>query len=193
MAQDPLNNPPKTYEELFERTANDAGAWLASAEGLAAAGEAVKRDDDNTGGAKLLADKGTLTPKRSVYVMLLGYAIECALKGLLAKAGKAPGTAAGTLERRFKTHKLGDLADAARVSLSAAEKETLVWLSCYVEYMGRYPIPTKWDRWMDEPAIGFALEVDASRTRTRVRWSEAEHLATAEAIFAKLAQDLKSP
>jgi len=145
MNQGPLNSPPKSYAELFEKTANDAVAWLDSAEGLAAAAEAVKRDDDNTGGARVLADAGTLTRKRGVYAMLLGYAIECALKGLLAKAGNKLGTSTGTLEPRFKTHKLADVANAAGVSVSAAEKETLTWLWCYIEYMGRYDESTRPD------------------------------------------------
>ena len=77
--------------------------------------------------------------------------------------------------------------------MSVAEKETLTWLWCYIEYMGRYPIPTKWEQWMNEPAIGFALLADKSGDLTGVKWSEVKHLATAAALFERLVRDLKSP
>src|ERR1051325_3774090 len=141
--QDTEFDAPTAYAELFEKTANDSAAWVDSAQALAAAAEAVKRDDDNTGGGKVFADTGNMTPKRGAYAMLLGYAIECALKALLLRNGHKLGTATGTLEPRFKSHKLVNLVDHTGTDVSAAEREALVWVSCYIEYMGRYPLPTK--------------------------------------------------
>jgi hypothetical protein len=76
-----------------------------------------------------------------VRAMLLGYAIECALKGLWVKSGHkivAVGKYVGVAGT--KDHDLTQLARAVGFSPTAAEANVLRRLSKFVRFAGRYPV-----------------------------------------------------
>lgn len=76
-----------------------------------------------------------------VRAMLLGYAIECALKGLWVKSGHkivAVGKYVGVAGA--KDHDLTQLAKAVGFSPTAAEADVLRRLSKFVRFAGRYPV-----------------------------------------------------
>jgi hypothetical protein len=138
--------PDDVYRFEFDATANGPGAWLFSAEALFAAAKIIKKDAAEQRGEGLLASGLMLVPY-PVYAMLLGYAIECTLKGIwvknghvLAKAGRFVGVP------KVGDHQLAQLAIAIGVKLSAKEKDVLQRLSEFVLFAGRYPIPKKWEK-----------------------------------------------
>lgn len=84
----------------------------------------------------------------SVYGMLLGYAIECALKGLWVKCGNElikNGRYIGV--PNAGDHQLGQLArivsGPAGVMVNTTEYGVLDRLSAFVLFAGRYPVPLK--------------------------------------------------
>lgn len=139
------NEPPSpenlwmpSLETQIERRGNNARAWLSTVETLTEAARKVRYD----------MDSDELMPAiNAVYAMLLGYAIECALKGLWLEGGQ-------TLVRdgryaRIKGaghHQLRQLAEKVHIvfplDLDAQELDTLDRLTAFVLFAGRYPIPT---------------------------------------------------
>jgi hypothetical protein len=79
----------------------------------------------------------------AVSAMLLGYAIECALKALWVKKGNKiaqGGKLVGVPQ--CGDHELLQLSRAVDFSLTEKEKDLLVRLSKYVKFEGRYPVAT---------------------------------------------------
>ena len=79
----------------------------------------------------------------STSMLLLACAIECLLKVYLVKSGVSLVNQEGALQGKFKTHKLHRIAEYAKLDLSLVDLKTLHWLTYFLEWRGRYPIPTK--------------------------------------------------
>jgi hypothetical protein len=79
----------------------------------------------------------------SVSMLLLAYAIESLVKVYLVKSGVSLVNQNGALQGKFKTHKLRKLAEYAKLDLPAADLKILDCLTHFLEWRGRYPIPTK--------------------------------------------------
>jgi hypothetical protein len=95
-----------------------------------------------------------------VRAMLLGYAIECALKGLWVKGGNkivAGGKYIGVTGA--KDHDLAQLAKAVGFSLTVAESDVLQRLSKFVRFAGRYPVARTSDE-MRPHAVSVIGKVD---------------------------------
>ena len=78
----------------------------------------------------------------SVSALLLGFAIECLIKGCLI-TNETFIEANGALKKKFKTHKLRRLAGYAKLDLSEYQLKILDFLTHCLEWRGRYPIPAK--------------------------------------------------
>jgi hypothetical protein len=81
-----------------------------------------------------------------VSTMLLASAVECLLKAKLASDGVRLISPDGVLQERFRTHNLRRLATEADLKLPEISLRILDGLSAFLEWRGRYPIPTKWER-----------------------------------------------
>jgi len=78
-----------------------------------------------------------------VSTLLLAASIESLLKGLILVSGEKLLEADGKLKRAFRHHRLHDYARQAGLSpLSADDIRALKRLSAFLEWQGRYPIPT---------------------------------------------------
>jgi hypothetical protein len=90
-----------------------------------------------------LPDGTELMPStQAVYAMLIGYSIECALKGLWIKAGNKIVKDGGYVGvKGVGDHEVGQLAQLVDPSLSAVELDVLNRLSAFIRFAGRYPIP----------------------------------------------------
>ncbi len=82
-------------------------------------------------------------------MLLLAYAVECRLKAALLKKGGSPVSPEGILQKQFKHHNLRRFAVEAGVGLSETDLQVLDGLTAFLEWRGRYPIPTKWERLRD--------------------------------------------
>jgi hypothetical protein len=70
----------------FDSSGNNYRAWMFMAETLLEAAKNVKKGAADEGGEEL-HDSGLMLDTDSVYAMLLGYTIECLLKGIWVKNG----------------------------------------------------------------------------------------------------------
>jgi hypothetical protein len=146
--------PRKSQTDLiiqanFELIGNRYDSWLSSAEMLRQAAKTVKR------AAEVNSDElpaGLMLDTYAVYAMLLGYVIECLLKGIWVKNGN-PMVENGVLigVRNVGDHELGQLAREVLakdvgIKLTTAEANNLDRLSAFVRSFGRYPIPTTWEQ-----------------------------------------------
>jgi hypothetical protein len=75
-------------------------------------------------------------------MLLLAYAIESLIKVYLVKSGVSLVNQDGALQKKYKTHKLRRLVEYAKLDLSVDELKMLDWLTHFLEWRGRYPIPT---------------------------------------------------
>ncbi|WP_226468290.1 hypothetical protein [Luteimonas panaciterrae] len=70
--------------------------------------------------------------------LLAGYTIEVGLKAIyFSEATRDPS------DTKYQTHNLNDLAAIAGVSLSKSEADLCEFLSKYIVWLGRYPVPKK--------------------------------------------------
>lgn len=74
--------------------------------------------------------------------MLLGFAVENALKGIII-VGDPTLTSEDKLARIIRSHNLCDLATDAKVILNVQEEAILHALTCLVVWAGRYPTPSR--------------------------------------------------
>lgn len=185
------SNEPTLGEE-FQGTANEPLAWFYTAEALASTAHTVKKSDDEKGGGALLEDFGQMTRTRGIYAMLLGYAVECAIKGLYVKAGNEMAGPNGVLHHipGFKSHNLRMMATTGKLNLSDNELKALDWLSGYIKHLGRYPIPAKAKHLEAPEGYGFEISVYENGT-TKIHSTDSDHLAVAEALIVKLVEQLQ--
>jgi hypothetical protein len=132
---------------VHEITGNNPNAWYSWVETLTRAANRVREDDTQL--PSLPGGEEGMFAINAVYAMLLGYAIECALKGLWVAAGNKiveNGQYSGV--RNIGPHELGKLARVVTalpvaVRVSAAELNVLDRLSAFILFAGRYPISKK--------------------------------------------------
>ncbi len=75
-----------------------------------------------------------------VYYFNIGLCLENMLKGVLCY--RNPDLIAGTkIDRKIKHHRLKELALMTGLNFSVDEKSLLNFLTTYVRWFGRYPIP----------------------------------------------------
>jgi hypothetical protein len=125
-------------DHFFERSGDSPAAWLFSAWEL----------KSGAGRVDWLADP--LTPNQDlrhlfpIYRLLMGLSFENLFKGILIAQGTAA-TQGGKLKTVFKNHDLNKLANKVEISplvFSSQERKLLGDLFLFVEWQGRYPIPT---------------------------------------------------
>ena len=123
----------------------------------------------------------------AVQAMLLGLAIECALKGKYVKDGGRLTDAKG----RFVgvpgagDHDLVQLADAAKCNLSDDERTAFRRLNTFVEWAGRYPVPLNWEK-MLSTTVGARGPLDP-------RFILRQEIAIAESVFGRLENEIAPP
>jgi hypothetical protein len=133
----------EVWRWMFKIGANNPQAWRVSADGLLRAARAV-------GAAIRPSPEGTTDAMVSVQAMLIGMAIECALKARWLKQGRRFATPGAGFSRDGKLdlnvmwgargHNLRAM--AATVGLSnEADLALLDRLSQFVKWAGRYPVP----------------------------------------------------
>ena len=79
-----------------------------------------------------------------VAAMLLVFALECLLKGRLARDAADVVSRDGVLQEQFKDHNLRRPVARARIDLPDADPAILDVLTEFLRWRGRYPIPTIW-------------------------------------------------
>lgn len=83
------------------------------------------------------------------FLLLCGLAVENFIKALIVKRvfarqdGRPDPNAPTVLPGYLNTHNLCELADRASFVTSGRERRTLIRLTHYIEWAGRYPIPRK--------------------------------------------------
>ena len=112
--------------------------WLSQAKALSVAAEAVLRGDPRFGEMPVEIRSICDSQYRAAGLMLVGYGLETALKGMMILRGQFDLTA--TCKSASRHHKLEQLADFVP-NLSAKDKAILRSLTKYVEWAGRYPAP----------------------------------------------------
>jgi hypothetical protein len=92
---------------------------------------------------------------RGVATMLLASSVECLLKAKLTTNGIQLISEDGILHERFRTDNLRRLAVDAGLGLHEADLTVLDGLTAFLEWRGRYPIPTRWERLRDLNSMEF--------------------------------------
>jgi hypothetical protein len=116
-----------------------------------------------------------------VGLMLLGFAMENLLKALLL-AQDSSIVADGKLKWPGKTgHELGELAEAAGLTLNAGEGQILDNLKEFVLWAGRYPLPKKQLEQSSEQGLQINLWENACRLFDRLRSNPAINSGVAPA------------
>ena len=145
----------------FECTLDSPGSWYFSAWRLKRAAEEIDtftllgRGFSNQQAKGRDAELQFLTP---VYRFLLGQAFENLLKGIIIAHGKPAGSN-GKLLESFRKHEIKSLLeklDPSQCTLTSEEQAILFDLQQYVEWAGRYPIPTKADT--HQIVLGYSSE-----------------------------------
>lgn len=128
---------------MYDMTGNNPNAWYASVELLT---QAAKRVRYNARPLTMPEGDEGMFAINGVYAMLLGYAIECALKGLWVKGGKTIAKDGKLLRiRGVGNHQVGQLArkvqEVIELRIEDVELDVLDRISAFVRFAGRYPIP----------------------------------------------------
>ncbi len=143
---------------VHERLGNAWWAWMVWVNTLEETAECIGQSSSHIQGHN---GEVMMPLTLCVRAMLLGYAIECALKGLWVKDGHKIATGGRYVGvTGAKDHDLMQLAKAVGFSLTVAETDVLRRLSKFVRFAGRYPVAKTADemRPHDVPIIG---KVDA--------------------------------
>ena len=175
------------FQEWSYRVAGENPvAWQNSAQDLLDGAMAVK--------AKVYPFSNAMHSLARVEAMLLGMALECLLKGIYIRQHRvwADPTKEHALVKDGKyvrvkdagDHQLLQLADAAGVTVSLAERSILIRLTDFIVYAGRYPIPLKVERMKP-------VTIHGGHTVPRGYLSRAE-LEMAETLTNRLMQEITS-
>ncbi len=114
----------------------------------------AKYTESGTGG--ILPHAGLI----SVYRLLMGLAIENALKACLVRE-KLIDVSDGIFPAELKTHDLSALAKKLGLTLSRNQLIHVESLTLYVDWAGRYPIPVSLEKW--EPPWASSEDVKYSK------------------------------
>lgn len=145
--------------------------WYYSAKDLLEAAQAVKEKVSDVG-------EGGMHSLAAVHAMLIGSAFECTLKGLWIKKTGGDGLIKDGKYSRIpgvKDHALAELADAAEVKLSVAQKDLLKRLTNFVLFAGRYPMGKKPEQMRPRAAEGYEMKISPKYIQPR-ELAEAEML-----------------
>ena len=140
----------KFAKTQHERVGNFPRAWQLVASNLLSASQVLREKCESSDSRS--ATTGELG---AVELMLRGMAIECLLKALWLKQGRAL-----VKDGHFKgvagagAHDLPQLTLAVAFPLSDLEKDLLRRLSHFIEYGGRYPVPKDANKLRLTPAPG---------------------------------------
>ncbi len=140
----PINRAAQAlFRKQFEEVGALPFAWQGTAESLMRAADALlplvqaethPSSDDSSPTALAV-------PVGAVYMMLAGFAIENLAKAAIISQGQ-PSTSNDKLAKDLNTHDLVDLLGRAAVTLTAEESFLAERLQVFVEWAGRYPIPS---------------------------------------------------
>lgn len=152
----------KTMNELaetwFQTEHGSVGSWCACGVQLLRAAELVwnayyrdeqefRKRGENVGEAivsGIKSDDLIYLHQHFIWAMLAGLALENMLKALfIAKIPPPEQKKDKTLDEKLKNHNLTKLAKQVKLPLSSEESDLVCNLSKFVEWGGRYPIPTK--------------------------------------------------
>jgi hypothetical protein len=122
------------------------GEWLSFAEELMESAEVLWKQNDGSIRSEIIHDKIEVLESRKVsgisrpYFLLVGFAIENLLKGLIVFDD--PSTITSGKIKRIKTHKITNLIkEINEINLSEEEIEICKKIEEAIPYWGRYPIP----------------------------------------------------
>jgi hypothetical protein len=164
----------------FDGFALDAASWLAVAREHLIAAEELGKCLIKSGSAERIqaqGETGRLGMMRGC-MLLMAFALENALKGIIVARGGLSVNAAGKLswpkQRGLRTgHELVPLAAAACLENSEAEQSFLERLSEYSVWAGKYSIPNKREQYSE-----------LARGRRKLNWPE--DLRTAQALLSHI-------
>ena len=167
--------------DLYEDIGNRGSAWLTWAEALWQAAQQVEAISRSVA----LPDGTEVMPTTaSVYAMLLGYALECTLKGLWVEGGRiivANGRYQGI--DGVIDHQLLQLAKAVGIEASDDEFDVLNRLTPFIFYAGRYPVSRRFEDMKRRDVVG--------RGRTIPGFFAASDFAVATNVFLRLRAQLR--
>ena len=175
------------WEWAFESSGSNPLSWQASAKDLLEGAAAVKSRvvPDPTG--------NSMHSLAVVQALLLGFALECLLKGMWIKTHKAwlEKNTPFSLTRNGRyvgipgagDHELKQLAVAAKVKVSPSERAVLERLSGFVKFAGRYPVATASEQMKPKKMPG-----GKKVTPTFITTPELE---LAEALASRLMEDVE--
>ena len=132
--------------DIHEATAHNPTAWYQCALTLLESADHISLGLESAGKDKLLERHEFMDTHYSTYALLLGYAIECILKGIWVKNGNALVEKGRLKDKAIPNagdHQLGQIARSVGVHVSGEELKVLDRLSAFIEFAGRYPIPVK--------------------------------------------------
>jgi hypothetical protein len=123
---------------LYEEVGNNRNAWLVWADTL---WEAAKLLRPASQPSKLPDGTELMVSTAAVYAMLLGYTLECTLKGLWVKQGHKIVEGGRYIDvPGVGSHRLLELAKAVGVTATEQEFDAVNRLSAFVRFAGRYPV-----------------------------------------------------
>lgn len=123
-------SPKENWDEQHQMLGTIPHIWVSKADELFAAFQVIVAKE---------AERNYATPGLSgVAYMLAGFTIEVLLKALLVQS-ESRFDADGNF--KLRSHALRELANQAKLSLSADENKLLERLEEYLKWAGRYPIP----------------------------------------------------
>ena len=143
---------------MFERVAKEPIVWALQSSSLVKAARLLRPEIDasfasvRTRNANDSVHAGhDLAP---VFMMLMAFAIENLLKGILVRRQPHRVTTVQLTKWEGGGHNLVELAKAAKVTLTRNEIRLLLTLSIHGEWAGRYPCPLNHDERLPRPTDG---------------------------------------
>ena len=132
--------------DVHEATAHNPTAWYYCAETLLESADHIRLGLEAADRHKLLERAGYMDTHYLTYGLLLGYAIECILKGIWVKNGNTL-VEDGRLKKNAipdaGEHELGQIAHSIGANVLGDELNVLHRLSAFIQFAGRYPIPVR--------------------------------------------------
>jgi hypothetical protein len=142
----------KSIDDLYRRGLSNAPLWFTTGGDLLVSARVLWKKIEPVTQAKTLDEAARFNDEfrlAAPFLLLCGLALENLLKALIVKQvfarqdGQPDPSAPTILPDYLKTHNLCELANRAAFTPSDRERRTLIRLTHYVEWAGRYPIPRK--------------------------------------------------
>jgi len=143
---------------VFERSAREPTEWALKAGSLSKAARLLRPEIDGfLARVRRITLADAVHPGHDlppVFMMLMGFATENLLKGILV--ARQPSRVGPVKLSKWEGggHDLVVLAKAAKVKLTRDEKRILLSLSVHAEWLGRYPCPLRHDDRLPRPTTG---------------------------------------